>query len=120
MISDFPPDWPLRTENALRRAQIRIMLNTITSDTLRFWQRAPHRSWNDISRLLLAQMATVDRLYPEAGVLDAASRQTAVRFFAKNVDATITGLGRRTGDRPGPATLRLMEALRIPTHQEPQ
>ncbi|CAM2198427.1 protein of unknown function (plasmid) [Paraburkholderia kururiensis] len=110
----------MRTENALRRAQIRIMLHTIMSDTLGFWQRAPHRTWNDISRLLLAQMATVDRLYPEAGVLDVPSRQTAVRFFARNADATITGFGRRTGDRPGPATLRLMEALRIPAHQEPQ
>lgn len=113
MCLTTPTDWPLRTENPVRRAQIRVILNTIVADALCAWRRAPQRTWNDISRLVLAQLATLDRCYPEAGILETASRTVAVQFFVKNADATITAFGRRAGDPPTPATVRLMEALKV-------
>lgn len=108
----LPGKWPLRTQEPVRCAQIRVILNTIVTDALTAWRCAPRRTWGDISRLVLSQLATLDRLYPEAGILDTPMRQTVVRFFATNVDASITGFGRREGDPPSPAALRLVSALR--------
>jgi hypothetical protein len=114
----LPGKWPLHTQEPVRGAQIRVMLNTIMMDALSAWRRAPRRTWNDISRLVLSQMTTLDRLYPEAGILDTPLRQMAVRFFAANVDATITGFGRREGDSPSPVVSRLAHTLRdVPRQQ---
>ncbi len=109
----LPGKWPLRTLEPVRCAQIRVILNTIVTDALIAWRCAPRRTWGDISRLVLSQLATLDRLYPDAGVLDTPTRQTAVRFFANNVDTSITGFGRREGDPPSPAAQRLISALHV-------
>ncbi|MBN3506453.1 hypothetical protein [Burkholderia cenocepacia] len=108
----LPLTLPLHTEEPIRRAQIRVLLVTIVTDALRAWRCAPRRTWNDISRLVLRQLGTLDRLYPDAGILDARLCDTTVRFFAANVDATITGFGRREGDLPSATTLRLMRKVR--------
>lgn len=108
----LPGKWPVLTQEPVRCAQIRILLNTIMTDALAAWRRAPRRTWSDISRLVLSQMGTLDRLYPEAGILDTALREVAVRFFAVNMDGTITGFGRRVGDPPPQAAVRLERALR--------
>ena len=108
----LPGKWPLRTQEPVRCAQIRVILNTIVTDALSAWRRAPRRTWNDISRLVLSQLSTLDRLYPEAGILDTPMRQVAIEFFARNVDGGITGFGRKEGDPPSPATARLIHALR--------
>ncbi|MBR8048905.1 hypothetical protein L0Y81_30045 (plasmid) [Burkholderia multivorans] len=96
----LPREWPLATSNRVRNAQIRIILNTIVTDALYAWQRAPHRTWKDISRLVLRQMATLDRLYPNAGVLAPTVQAIAVEFFVSNVDRAIVDFGRRVSDPP--------------------
>lgn len=93
----LPGKWPLRTQEPVRCAQIRVMLNTVVTDALSAWRRAPRRTWSDISRLVLSQMMTLDRLYPEAGILDTPLREVAVRFFAANMDGSITGFPRSAG-----------------------
>jgi hypothetical protein len=108
----LPARWPLHTQDPVRSAQIRVLLNTIVTDALAFWRQAPRRTWGDISRLVLRQMVTLDRMYPEAGILDSALKRVAVQFFAANVDARISSFGRREGDQPTPAVARLMNALR--------
>jgi hypothetical protein len=108
----LPARWPLHTQDPVRSAQIRVLLNTIVTDALAFWRQAPRRTWSDISRLVLRQMVTLDRLYPEAGILDSALKSVAVQFFAANMDARISSFGRREGDQPTPALARLMNALR--------
>ena len=108
----LPARWPLHTQDPVRSAQIRVLLNTIVTDALAFWRRAPGRTWGDISRLVLRQMVTLDRLYPEAGILDSPPKHVAVQFFAANVDARISSFGRREGDPPTPAVARLINALR--------
>lgn len=107
-----PAPWPLRTQDPQRCAQIRILLNTVVTDALAFWRRAPRRTWGDISRLVYLQMTTLDRLYPEAGILEDQLKQVAVQFFATNMDAGIRSFGRRDGDLPSPAVIRLINALR--------
>ncbi|KDR28525.1 MULTISPECIES: hypothetical protein [Caballeronia] len=108
----LPGKWPLHTLEPVRSAQIRVMLNTIVTDAPSVWRRAPRRTWSDISRLVLSQLMTLDRLYPEAGILESPLRQMAVRFFAVNADPAIIGFGRRAGDAPSPAVTRLAQALR--------
>ncbi|WP_175816977.1 hypothetical protein [Burkholderia diffusa] len=103
---------PPHTGEPIRRAQIRVLLITIVTDALNAWRGAPRRTWNDISRLVLRQFGTLDRLYPEAGIFDARLCDATVRFFAANVDATITGFGRREGDAPMATTVRSMQTLR--------
>ena len=112
----LPGKWPLRTQEPVRSAQIRVMLNTIVTDALSVWRRAPRRTWSDISRLVLGQLRTLDRLYPEAGILESPLRQMAVRFFAVNVDPAIIAFGRRDDDPPSPAVARLAQALRVTQH----
>lgn len=94
----LPGKWPLGTQDPVRSAQIRIILTTIVTDALSAWRRAPRRTWKDISRLLERQFATLDRLYPDAGVLDSPAQAIAVEFFAANVDRAIVELGRRVGE----------------------
>lgn len=108
----LPGRWPLRTQEPIRIAQIRVMLNTIVTDALSAWRRAPQRTWSDISRLVLKQMMTLDRLYPEAGILDTPLRQMAVQFFATNADARIGGFARIRGEAPSASVSRLVSALR--------
>lgn len=107
----LPGKWPLRTQEPVRCAQIRVMLNTVVTDALSAWRRAPRRTWADISRLVLSQMMTLDRIYPEAGILETPLRDMAVSFFAVNMDTAITGFGRRAGDQPTHAAARLTRAL---------
>jgi hypothetical protein len=108
----LPARWPVHTQDPVRSAQIRVLLNTIVTDALAFWRQAPRRTWGDISRLVLRQMVTLDRLYPDAGILDSPLKRVAVQFFAANVDARISSFGRSEGDPPTPAVARLMHALR--------
>lgn len=108
----LPHTLPLYTEEPIRRAQIRVLLITVVTDALGAWRCAPRRTWNDISRLVLRQFGTLDRLYPDAGILDPRLCDVTVRFFAVNVDATITGFGRREGDPPSTTTVRLAQTMR--------
>ncbi|KWK61850.1 MULTISPECIES: hypothetical protein [Burkholderia] len=109
----LPHTLPLHTQEPIRRAQIRVLLVTIVTDALSAWRRAPCRTWNDISRLVLRQFGTLDRLYPEAGILDTPLREVTVQFFAANVDASITGFGHREGDATAAKTDPLMFSLRV-------
>ncbi|RQQ77931.1 hypothetical protein DF134_36375 [Burkholderia stagnalis] len=109
----LPHTLPVHTQDPLRRAQIRMLLVTVVTDALSAWRRTPRRTWSDISRLVLRQFETLDRLYPEAGILDTPLRDATARFFAANVDATITGVGCRAGDSPSTTTGRLVLALHV-------
>lgn len=57
-------------------------------------------------------MATLDRLYPNAGVLAPTVQAIAVEFFASNVDRAIVDFGRRVSD-PTAAFDGSMDAHRV-------
>jgi hypothetical protein len=107
----LPARWPLRTQEPVRCAQIRVLLNTIVTDALAVWRRAPRRTWSDIGRLVHKQLRTLDQLYPEAGILEAEARAVALQFFAANVDPGIRSFVHRDGDPLPEAVVRLSSAL---------
>lgn len=86
----LPKPWPLAPHDPVLAIQARILLNTVVTDVLSIWRRAPRRNWCDIARLVLLQLRTLDRLYPDAGMLNSELLAAVAHFFAVNVDPSIT------------------------------